>query len=215
MIMSISEVQAKWYLYELVDTSTNTPFYVGKGQGNRIDVHEREAAMGVCSKKCNKIRSLQNKSVAIERRKLAYFWDEQAAYDAETDLIQEYGLSSLTNIMPGGQRAFSRRIKERKSRYPSPGLTPQTAIDCIEKHAGQFAYWLKWFEAGKLKCIVTFDTQNASYKIKKLLLEAFWNSIAPKIFIKAASELGNIPKLQDIFRPYGINLTFSEATNGG
>lgn len=86
--------KAKWYVYELSDMNGNV-FYVGKGSGNRIRYHRREALKGVCSKKCNKIKSL---NYEIIEKEIAFFWDEQEAYDYETDRIEFYGLENLTKF---------------------------------------------------------------------------------------------------------------------
>jgi hypothetical protein len=60
----------KWYVYELIDPRTNRPFYVGKGSGNRIDHHEKEADKGVCSKKCNLIRELRRNNLIVLKKSL-------------------------------------------------------------------------------------------------------------------------------------------------
>jgi hypothetical protein len=46
-----------FYVYELRDGS-GIPFYVGKGKGNRIFVHENKARSGKVSRVCCKIRKL-------------------------------------------------------------------------------------------------------------------------------------------------------------
>jgi hypothetical protein len=136
---------AKWYVYELSDIAGNV-FYVGKGSANRMHAHIKEARKGVCSKKCNKIRKL---NYEIKVYKVASFWDEQEAYNHETDRIELYGLGTLTNIMPGGQRAWDRRLWERKvfSKVKTKKTTPFTkkdAIELIKKNKKLFAYCLKY-----------------------------------------------------------------------
>lgn len=56
----------------------------------------------------------------MQKEFLAFFCDEQAAYDHETDVIDEIGLANLTNVLPGGQKAWERRQKERAERRPAP-----------------------------------------------------------------------------------------------
>ena len=57
----------KYYVYELSDSMDGKVFYVGKGTGNRIGDHEKEAKRGVSSKKCNKIRSILNAGRVINK----------------------------------------------------------------------------------------------------------------------------------------------------
>jgi hypothetical protein len=38
--------ELKYYVYLLVNPETNTPFYVGKGEGNRVFDHLNEAKEG-------------------------------------------------------------------------------------------------------------------------------------------------------------------------
>ena len=58
--------QYKWYVYQLIDPRNNKVFYIGKGTGNRIHEHEKEASNGVCSHKCHKINKIRNSGLKIE-----------------------------------------------------------------------------------------------------------------------------------------------------
>lgn len=108
-------MQAKWYVYRLIDPRTGEPFYVGKGSGDRIRSHEREAMRGVCSRKTSVIKEIWFANLSVEREHVAFFFCEKDAYDFETDLIEEIGLERLTNIQPGGAGAWRRRLKTRKA----------------------------------------------------------------------------------------------------
>lgn len=90
------------YVYELIDPRDGAVFYVGKGKGDRILAHEREAAAGRVSRKCARIRDIWDAGLVVERRKVRSFADEQAAYDFEAALIETRGLHTLTNAKPGG-----------------------------------------------------------------------------------------------------------------
>lgn len=87
---------AIWYVYELIDPRDGSVFYVGKGSGGRMDDHEKQARNGVCSNKCNKIREIETFDFNIVKKKVALFWCERAAFDAERDRISYYG-TALTN----------------------------------------------------------------------------------------------------------------------
>jgi hypothetical protein len=52
--------QSIWYVYDLIDPRSMSVFYVGKGKGNRIEAHEKDAAKpdAACSKKINKIKDI-------------------------------------------------------------------------------------------------------------------------------------------------------------
>ena len=148
--MSNLQAQSRWYVYELVDPRDQAVFYVGKGAGKRVDAHEAEAASKpqVCSRKLNRIRDIWESGGVVQKRQVALFWDEQAAYDHETEVIAEYGLAALTNVLPGGQKAWASRLHdlaERKERAVS-----QHRIDAIlADHASPlFARFADWFRFG-------------------------------------------------------------------
>lgn len=65
----------RWYIYELADPTTGLAFYVGKGSGDRIAAHERDAlrSKDVCSRKLNKINELWSGGLKVERRFVAFF----------------------------------------------------------------------------------------------------------------------------------------------
>lgn len=94
----------KWYVYELVDPRDGEAFYVGKGCGSRIDAHEREArsAGDICSEKISKIKDIWAAEENVVKRHVAFFNQEQDAYDYEAERVAGYGLELLTNIAPGG-----------------------------------------------------------------------------------------------------------------
>lgn len=99
--------QAKWYVYELVDPMDLNVFYVGKGKGNRINHHEREAKTGKYSNlsKVEKIRAIWGAGMSVVKNKVACFWDEQAAYDCEHERILSH--PNLTNIKKNPQTISS------------------------------------------------------------------------------------------------------------
>lgn len=92
----------KFYVYELVDPRNGEVFYVGKGQKRRLFDHEADASKGVHSRKCDMIRSIWADHREVDRRIVSRHDDENEALQAEFDLIVEYGLDNLTNVLPGG-----------------------------------------------------------------------------------------------------------------
>lgn len=95
-----------FYVYHLIDPRNSRVFYVGKGKGDRIEHHEREAQKGVDHPKCDVIRSIWADGMSVGRVKVAVFAEEQAAYDFEKVEIARIGLCNLTNIAPGGGRPW-------------------------------------------------------------------------------------------------------------
>lgn len=168
----------KWYVYELINPIDGKTFYIGKGSGARVNAHEKEALKGVCSEKCNKIRDIWSLGFEIKKRKNAMFWDEQAAYDHETDLIAEIGLQNLTNVLPGGQVAFDRRYDERQSRKPIKAMH-----DWIQETPASSAFFdrfAEWFKAGlhnggEIKATAL----HPAFTLHASMTEAAYNKIIP------------------------------------
>lgn len=92
-----------YYVYLLIDPRSDEVFYVGKGTGNRIDAHEKEALRGVRSKKCRRINEIVSSGNAVIKEKVFFTDDETLAYEFEKDIISEKGLENLTNVIPGGK----------------------------------------------------------------------------------------------------------------
>jgi hypothetical protein len=113
--------EAKYYVYELRDPRSSEIFYVGKGQGKRIDAHEKEAEKGVHSPKCDLIREIWAAGLQIEKEIIERFRDEAEAYAVEKDLIASIGLDNLTNIAPGGVW-IPRAIRPKKASWSLSSL---------------------------------------------------------------------------------------------
>ena len=171
---------SRWYVYELADPRTDKVFYVGKGSGNRIDQHEREAAQGVCSHKCNTINNIIQSGAQIIKRKVKMFTCELSAYEYEAELIEHYGLENLTNVDPGGQGPMS------KVRLPRV-VQPEDAKKFIVRYSHIILHWAK-------------ETKGGTYKVKALpteskLMDAYnemmafaYNELIPKLLATAEGE---------------------------
>lgn len=188
---------AKWYVYKLIDPRNLLPFYIGKGKGNRLDAHEIEAAKGVSSHKCNKINSIKQLGFEVLKEKVAIFWCEQSAYDFETDLIEAIGLENLTNVMRGGQVAFTRRVKERTQRAAKTKPTP-TLMATFEECAGRVATIIRyptryWYLEG--------DSESTK-KLRKSLTEMI-RPVIPKLLRSCIAD--NEDKTMQLMAQYGID----------
>jgi len=110
-----------FYVYKLIDPRNKQPFYIGKGQGQRLHHHEQEARRGKKSRKCNLIREIWEQQLEIQKEIVKEFDDEIAAYNYEADLINLIGLKNLTNEIPGGfalayGRTRSKSVTDRENR---------------------------------------------------------------------------------------------------
>lgn len=97
-------LSGKYYVYVLMYPD-GTVFYVGKGKGNRIDQHETEACKGIQSPKCDVIRKIWIEGGEIIKQKVAYFDNEEDAYELEELLIAFFDRKNLTNLTNGGEGA--------------------------------------------------------------------------------------------------------------
>lgn len=200
-----------YYVYHLIDPRDGKPFYVGKGKGNRIEAHERQARLAggrtVTSDKCRRIRAIWAADLAVIRSTVRYFADEQAALDFEFRQIRS--LSGLTNVhlYPG---ARSRARKSRREPVP-----PQRACGPLKFTEGLIARiaWIVKMSNG-LKNEFTTDLVGASplYKtIEEIFNKRGYVKFARHVLSAWAKQRG-AAAVRERFRPYGIELAFSENT---
>lgn len=97
------------YVYMLIDSRNNEPFYVGKGIGSRCYSHVKEAIYypEKRSLKLNKIRSILNDGYEVIIKKVENNVSDLDAIDFECLLISEIRdfKFSLTNMTDGGDGA--------------------------------------------------------------------------------------------------------------
>lgn len=107
--MDITDTQ--YYVYELIDPRTGEVFYVGKGNGDRMYRHKRQAFQRRASKynphKSARIRQIINEGYDLKYVKTDCN-DEQDAFNRERELIKKYGkrcdgTGCLTNLTDGGE----------------------------------------------------------------------------------------------------------------
>ena len=205
----MNQLNTKWYVYELINPINGNVFYVGKGTGNRIDHHEQEAAKGVCSKKCNKINYIMKRGHKITKQKVALFWDEQAAYDHETDLIAQYGLYNLTNIMAGGQTAFDRRLVERKTRIKEPQFSLSDWLEKKKPDHPTFSRFAEWFKTGMYtgrQIQVTTEDPRLTYHC--IITETVYNKILPMFWEKIKKDDRAIEIFTQRMKHHNVELVY-------
>jgi len=202
------QASARWYVYELVDPRTDSVFYVGKGTGKRLEQHEAEARKSVCSRKTRQIKDIWSAGCEVVRRKIALFWCEQSAYDAETDRIDEIGLTNLTNVMPGGQTAWVRRVTSRRVARAKKEANIQL-IDMVCRSAASIGYWLVKMQAGQKPCYLEFTGSDRMNAVRTEISKIAWLQLLPDLWSRVIADRANWPRLVDAFRPYGVHLRFA------
>lgn len=205
----MSELSYRWYVYELVDPRTDVVFYVGKGTGDRINDHEREARRGVCSKKTNKINKIIAQKLEIIKRKVAYFCDEQVAYDFETEVIARYGLENLTNVMPGGQKAFERRMVIRQRRIEQPKPLIDWFTQNQNKAERVFEVFAEWFRLGMHLGgkQVHISVNDPKYAFHAKITEMGYNRILPTLWAAVCKCEKSLEQFALRMKPYGIEVS--------
>lgn len=207
------QTKAVWYVYELLDPRDGKTFYVGKGKGNRVAAHEKEAAKAnrVCSKKISKIKDIWSAGLFVERRINAFFWDEQSAYDHETDVIDAYSLENLTNVLPGGQTAWTQRKKSRAERKEKH-VDIHTLLD--SKDEKLFVLFRNWFalglDAGDKKVAVTCSKEGNGSLYAQVTAIAY-NDLLPMLYELIKKSGKAIDKFAKRMEPYNVRIVYGSA----
>lgn len=191
-----------FYVYELIDPRDGRPFYIGKGQRNRIEAHEWEAkAEKACSKKCLRIKEIWSAGLEIERRFVAFFLKERDAYAFEAARIEEIGLAALTNVVPGGRGGRLKRQRSLAVREPRIKMVPAKLVDWFPKNERLVSYLGYWLRYGKGVAKVTGPSPFMAQ-----VMELIFNHLCPTVWeqINQDRELAEamVPKLL----PYGVKL---------
>jgi hypothetical protein len=112
----------KYYVYHLIDPSTNIPFYVGKGCGNRMYKHEKDVLRGNVPNKTNydlfdKISEIHKNGKSVIHEKMCDETNEITSLALESAFIEHYGMESLCNYTRGwfGDSQRSEETRRRQS----------------------------------------------------------------------------------------------------
>ena len=143
----------KWYVYMLRDPDTKEPFYIGKGSGNRVDIHEQVRGSESNKRKEQIVRDIQARGKEVLKEIVAELDDEEDAYAYEKYLIKQHG-SQLTNIV--------HTSKASEIKQAPPGFyTAREAREVLDLSASTFTYYVK---QGRIKRYIPPHRREGYYK---------------------------------------------------
>lgn len=93
----------KYYVYQLIDPRDSSIFYVGKGCGDRIQHHVRDALNGRVgnAQKHKRIRAIHEAGLCVSEFIAIDNLSEEQALKYEREMIRAMRYSGITNIVNG------------------------------------------------------------------------------------------------------------------
>ena len=139
-----------YYVYILKHPDTLQPFYIGKGKGNRMYRHERDARNHNLPNKTNGYLYRKLKDILANGKRPVYeivqdCMSEQAAFSLEVAVIDDIGLNNLCNCVlfsPNSQtksrgklgyRMTPEELVEHKKRHNTPEYKLMIGLDSYRK----------------------------------------------------------------------------------
>ena len=132
--------ELKHYVYLLINPETKTPFYVGKGEGNRVFDHLNEAKEGKKgTNKLDQIQAILKKNKTVEHVIVRHGLNEKTAYQIEASLIDTFRFIPTFNDfvsgnIQGGMNSIenglmsSEEIKRKYNALPLNSIPKDTII---------------------------------------------------------------------------------------
>ena len=149
----------------------------------------------VCTEKMLRIRDIWDSGFEVERRHVAFFWDEQHAYDYESQRVESYGLEALTNILPGGGGLRGSFISR-----PARELTPDEYARLLVKSANGFAWFAIWLRGEPASCY--------GGKYHEMVIRAATSVFFPKIWERIKSSAGAVEIVRPHLLRYGVEVVY-------
>ena len=132
----------KHYVYELINPADNNVFYVGKGSGNRMYVHEYRAKrnhpeINENIKLRNKIKSILNRGDNIIYQQTFFSDSAEETYKRESRRIMELGLENLCNrfIFPPSSEEIYKIISMRLRGHKTSEETKEKIRQSLMGHS--------------------------------------------------------------------------------
>lgn len=99
-------IELKYYVYMLINPETNRPFYIGKGENNRVFEHVENVKSGKArlEPKNKEIKEITDKGLEVKHVIVHHGMDEETAFLVEASLIDTLNsidCSYLTNLVAG------------------------------------------------------------------------------------------------------------------
>ena len=125
-----------FYVYQLRLENSETPFYIGKGKGRRIECHFQESSLRLHNHKNHVIKKAMSQGVKVLSEILHENLTEEQALAKEVELISLYGRRSegglLTNNTLGGGGMSGMRHSDEARRKMSAAHIGRTHGDAAK-----------------------------------------------------------------------------------
>jgi hypothetical protein len=126
------------YVYAYYEPGSFVPFYVGKGSGDRVLDHWRQALKSPTRQHEEKIAAILKRGEAPHISLLAYNLDtskEDRHSIAERVLQDAFGIQSVVEKAPGGDRIFDRQAVLLQKREDSAKRRPMSLDAVVAMHS--------------------------------------------------------------------------------
>ena len=135
-----TKLELNYYVYLLINPDTKTPFYVGKGEGNRVFDHLNDAKQGKRgTDKLDQIQAILKKNKTVDHVIVRHGLNEKTAYQIEASLIDTFRYipsfnDFVSGNIQGGMNSIenglmsSEEVKRKYNAIPLNSIPADTII---------------------------------------------------------------------------------------